>query len=91
MKTSSLVIAALLVIASCGPVVNPVSVEYPCGPKGIVCAHHKCCWRDDECGGVENGSLSCPADTCCFVGDPSSLVGASARPTQHPMALIKTE
>lgn len=50
---------------------NPVSPGYPCGPRGLPCSNHMCCWQGDTCGGDDP---TCPAGMCCWVGpdDPTS-------------------
>jgi hypothetical protein len=47
---------------------NPVSLEYPCGTRGIVCdtSPVSCCWRGEACG--KEGS-SCPEGMCCYDGE----------------------
>jgi len=69
MKAFVLILVALAFILGpimfgCGPLNNPQSAEYPCGPRGISCATHMCCWENEECG----DSATCPAGMCCYVG-----------------------
>ncbi len=47
---------------------------YPCGPRGVSCPNHMCCWEGDECG-----VASCPEGMCCFVGRDLDMLGSRPR------------
>lgn len=72
MRILSALTFAAVIIAACGPFQNPPSPEYPCGPKGIVCANHMCCWRGDVCG-YDGPWSRCPAGQCCFEGEDTMM------------------
>jgi hypothetical protein len=64
-----LVVSLVGACGECGPVENPQSAEYPCGPKGISCGHQECCWQGEECGGpVPSSPQTCPDGMCCWIG-----------------------
>ena len=82
MKAVVLTLAMVLIAVSCqnGPLNNPQSTEYLCGPRGLSCGRHLCCWQGDVCGGVDP---SCPAGMCCWIGNEDGD-NLGARPRQRP-------
>lgn len=68
-------LALVAVITACGidngPLNNPASKDYPCGPRGIVCATSpilQCCWGGDTCGQpVVPNKPTCPEGFCCNI------------------------
>lgn len=77
MKTKLMLVLVVL-LAGCwnSDVNNPVSPEYPCGTRGLVCSTDplSCCWQHQYCGAK---GTRCPEDMCCFDGDRASRDGGA--------------
>lgn len=71
MRTTLLLVAILMTLSGCKDckVDNPVSPEYPCGPRSHPCSLQPlaCCGNNEVCGGPPG--TGCPAGMCCYVGD----------------------
>jgi len=65
----SLVSAALVVAAACGPTIHPAQgpgTAYPCGIHGKSCGGGSCCAETEICGGPDKaGFQRCPVGYCC--------------------------
>jgi hypothetical protein len=71
-----------------GPLNNPQSTEYPCGPRGLSCGHGECCWQGEECGGpVASSPQTCPDGMCCWIGPEEILQPKSNHPKLSELAM----